>query len=249
LTVASADPWAYESEGNDDWGTIDLATGQFTYLGNSGQLLSGLGSYAGGLFGGVEGSTSLYQVDPLNGDLALVGTGSYSYWDTGSTLTGLYGTDRAGDVFSIDPNTGAQTLIGNDGIQDDVTVLGMSSGGSDLYISAAVSGGEDLLYRIDTSNAAATEVGAVTGNPGFGAMVYDGGSLFGGGDLGGYGVYSIDPSNGSASLIAPATGMSSDFWGLAQPTSVTPAPLAALPFLAGLISHRRRRSNSSKDKV
>src|SRR5208282_1995985 len=82
--AARADSTAYMSTGSDQFGTIDLNTGVITQLGNSGQLLSGLGTVGGNIYGGVVGTSLLDQVNLTNGSLTLIGSGSMNYNDTGS---------------------------------------------------------------------------------------------------------------------------------------------------------------------
>ena len=108
--VAQADDMAYMF-GNDQFGTIDLKTGAFSIIANLTQQLIGMGVANGKLYGS-NGYGSLYQLNPANGALTLVGASTVAYNLLGSTLTGLYA--YAGlYLYSIDPNTGVATQIGN----------------------------------------------------------------------------------------------------------------------------------------
>jgi hypothetical protein len=87
---SEASPLAFATTGDDQFGVVDLSTGVFTETGNMGLRLTGLGVGAGGiLYGGGYGSGTLYSVNPLNGALTTIGSGSLTYWATGSTTSGL----------------------------------------------------------------------------------------------------------------------------------------------------------------
>ena len=65
-----------------DFGTIDLDTGVFTLLGNSGVAVAGLGVINGSLYASsLGGAGNLYTVNPANGSLTLVGSSGVSYDD------------------------------------------------------------------------------------------------------------------------------------------------------------------------
>src|SRR5579863_2523107 len=135
--LASAQtPLAYEFVGrSDSWGTIDLTTGAFSQTGNTGQLLSGLGVGPGGLlYGGLDSSGTLYQVNPANGNLTTVGTSSLAYNDFGSTTTGVYALDTRLNLYSVNTTTGATTLIGPTGLSVNATI-GLSTGSETLYFT------------------------------------------------------------------------------------------------------------------
>ena len=66
-SAAFADDFAYDFTGSNQWGTIDLNTGVFTQLGNTGTLLAGIGTLNGNYYGGQWGGSTLYQVNPANG--------------------------------------------------------------------------------------------------------------------------------------------------------------------------------------
>jgi hypothetical protein len=98
------DIFAYESTGSDQFGTIDLNTGAFSLIGlttsgGGNVLLTGLGEIGSAIYGGLNGGSTLYQVNPSTGALTTVGNGSSNYLDTGSTLTALYGLDSNLDLF------------------------------------------------------------------------------------------------------------------------------------------------------
>jgi hypothetical protein len=209
--LASAQtPTAYEFVGgSDNWGTIDLATGAFSQTGNSGQLLSGLGVGPGGLlYGGLDNSGTLYQVNPTNGSLTSVGTSNLKYNDFGSTTSGVFAVDTSLNLYSVNTTTGATTLIGPTGLSVNSTI-GFSTGSETLYFT---NGATAILYSINTSTGAATEIGN-TGVDNIGAMVFENGTLYAGSNSPSVSVYTLDPATGTGTFVATASA--GKFWGLA----------------------------------
>lgn len=116
-----ADTIAYAGSSSGAFGTIDLNTGAFTLLGNSGQPLAGLAVANGSIFATSyhAANGTLFEVSQTDGSLTTVGSATgILYDDFGSTTTGLYAVGLSGtqDLYSIDPTTGAATLIGPTGL-------------------------------------------------------------------------------------------------------------------------------------
>src|SRR5689334_1344817 len=106
--VARADDIAYAIAG-PQFGTINLNTGVFSLIGNTGVQLGGLGVAGGKLYAGTAvglPGPALYQINMTNGSLTKIGNSSISYAAFGSTLYGLYASDGAGYLYNIDPSTG-----------------------------------------------------------------------------------------------------------------------------------------------
>jgi hypothetical protein len=100
---------------------VDLSTGAYTLRGNSGgPAISGLGGYQGGIYAGAyvfgPQPNALYQINPTNGSMTLIGVSTEPYMDIGSTTNGLYKFGYNGNLYSINVTTGASTLIGATGI-------------------------------------------------------------------------------------------------------------------------------------
>ncbi len=208
VAASAQDPMAYEFVGgSDNWGPIDLTTGAFSQTGNTGELLSGLGVGPGGLlYGGLDASGTLYQVNPANGTLTTVGTSSVAYNDFGSTTSGVYALDTSGNLYSVNTTTGATTLIGPTGLNVSFTI-GLSTGSETLYFTDGAT-----LYSINTSTGAATEIGN-TGIGGVGALVYENGTLYAGANRPSVALYTLDPATGVATFVADVSAGA--FWGLA----------------------------------
>lgn len=175
---AKADDFAYAevSEGSL-WGTVDLTTGTFTQLGTNAGLI-GLGEVGGTIYGvgvmGGHGTGTLYRVNPLDGSLTTVGTGAASFDMIGSTATGLYGIDYSMNLYSIDPTTGADTLIGSTGLSlPDHN--GLSTGANGLYVFAQYGAAAPNMYSINLLTGGATLAGSSAAVFG---PVYENGHLY-----------------------------------------------------------------------
>ena len=217
---------AYEVLSGSEFGVIDLGTGAFTYIGNSGEQLAGLGVYGGTLYGGLAyidskgGGNTFYQVNVATGALTAVGNGSALLNDFGSTLSGLYGIDTDGNLYSVDPSTGVDTLVGATGLGAPSSTVGLSTNSNTLYYSFGSN-----LYTLNTSTGAATLVGAL-GASQDGAMVYEGGSLYAGINSP-LSIDTVNPSTGAATSGPAVAGTVEAFWGLAPDSvsvSSTPEP-------------------------
>jgi hypothetical protein len=212
-----SDIMSWEVNGAEQFGSIDLNTGVFTITGSESTQLSGLGVSGGMLFGGGYAGNTLFSINTSTGALTSVGTGSITYNDFGSTLSGLYAIGSDGDLYSINAANGASTLIGSPGLSINSITTGLSTNSSTLYYSV---GGE--LYTLNTTTGAATPVGA-TGNSGAGAMVFEAGSLWAGVNSP-LSVETLNTSTGTATPGATVSGTAAVFWGLAPDPVPSSAP-------------------------
>ncbi len=135
---AKADDRAHAAVSDGTFGVVDLTTGAFSLLGNTGGLV-GLGEVGGKLYGiGLRNRghcNTLYTVNPADGSLTLVGNGSACFGNFGSTTAGLFGLDYSMNLYSVDPTTGASALIGPTGLSLPFHG-GLSNGSSTLYLTA-----------------------------------------------------------------------------------------------------------------
>ena len=233
---AQANVLAYESSFSD-FGMIDLTTGQYTFIGNAGQTLAGLGNYGGNLYAGINTGTNFYQVNPADGSLTFIGNSGVSIVATGSTTGGVYELGFDQNLYSVNLINGALTLIGNTGIPI-VSPVGMSANGPNLYINS-----QSSLYLVSTSTGAVSLIGS-TSPAQFGTMVYIDGIYYAGTATDApYKVFTFDPN--TAAVLTSLNSNSPLFWGLAP--VVTPLP-AAFPLFAaglgalGLLGWRRKRA-------
>jgi hypothetical protein len=207
---AKGDPFAYMIAGNSDFGVIDLKTGVFTLCGNSGVLQAGLGLGPDGtIYGGAWKGTTISTVNPSNGTLTTIGNTSFQIWAFGSTSKGrLWAMDMPGNLYSINPATGAGTLVGPTGVAfNQSETYGVSAASSKFYVSNGTN-----FYSVSAKNGKTKTVGPESST--FGAFVSIKGVLYGGGDTSPFSVYTVNTTNGSDTLVAPLTGEADDFWGL-----------------------------------
>jgi hypothetical protein len=215
-SVARADESAYMATGTGQFGTIDLTTGVFSPLGNTGQTLAGLAVVGTTLYGTSYHTApgTLYQVNTTNGSLTSVGTASIDYDCFGATPNGLYALDTSANLYSINPSTGAATLIGPTGFALGFgSWRGLSTNASVLFFANAAN-----LYTLNTTTGAPTLVGNM-GGPQMGAMVMEGGVLYGGVDSlspqVGASVDTINTVTGAATTGPGLTGTTGTFYALA----------------------------------
>ncbi|MDQ2842772.1 MAG: lactonase family protein [Acidobacteriota bacterium] len=192
---AFADNMAWDAVGNNQFGKLDLSTGNFSPISNFGFTAAGLGQIGDVLYTAIEGGNTLYAVNTNTGALSTVGNASLTYFAFGSTNSGLYMVDTVGGLWKIDPTSGASTLIGSTHLLTGSNVVGISSGSDVLYLSV----GADV-YTINTKTGASTLIGN-TGATDFGALVSENGTLYGTSVVLTNSVYSFNPSLGTASLI------------------------------------------------
>jgi hypothetical protein len=175
--IVQADNFAYMGTVAGEFGTLNLNTGVYSVLGNSGQTLAGMAVTNGQIFASSYHPTGkLFTVNPANGTLAPVGnTTAMVYDDFGSTTSGLYaiGTDAA--LYSINAATGAETYVGPTGLSFG-TWRSLSTNSNTLYFANGPN-----LYTINRNTGAASLVGDM-GGPQIGALLEEAGQLYGGTD-------------------------------------------------------------------
>ena len=203
----------YGITGGGVFGTLNLNSGAWSQLGNSGVELAGLGGFGGGVYGGIYNGGTLYQVNLSNGNLTAIGTCSVNYAGFGSTISSLYGIDFASNgrnLYSVNAGNGSCMPIGP--IGGPPCNVGVSSGGSTLYF-ACDTGSGSVLYSINTSNGIATPIGN-TGVSDIFAMIVTSGVLYATTEAGA--LYTLNTTNGAATFVADTEP---DLFGMALPTT------------------------------
>src|SRR5262249_9162635 len=158
---------------------------------NSHQTLAGLAVHDGTIFGTSYhiSSGALYKVNRSNGALTLVGASSISYDDFGYTSDGaMYAVGLDTKLYSINANTGAATLIGPTGLSFGAS-RSLSINADSLFFANGSN-----LYTLNTTTGAATLVGSTSG-PQLGAMLMEGGTLYGGDNTPGLRVGQLDTAS------------------------------------------------------
>ena len=126
---ASATPLVYVVTLSQQFGTVDLATGKFSPIGNGmPDFLSNLVWWKGTLLtlttGGANPPGSLAKINPATGQETIIGqTGlGFNAFDLGEVRGKLYLTDFGGNIYSVDPESGVATAITATGIPPDPTI-------------------------------------------------------------------------------------------------------------------------------
>jgi len=194
-----ADTVVYAIRAGGAVGTLDLNTGVFSQVTSTPVPFSGLGEYAGVMYGANGGCDCLFQFNPATAATTIapqtfnqvdngVPNGFGAINGLGSTTAGLFVIGAAAGgvniLYSVDPVSGHPTMIGATGViaGGGVGTLSASVDSNKLYWEVQVNC-TDTLYSINTSTGAATTVGSVTvcfpsptGNPS--ALVLTGGTLW-----------------------------------------------------------------------
>jgi hypothetical protein len=244
---------AYMITSAEQFGTVNLSTGAFTFLGttqvgSTPEPLQGLGEAGGVLYGGGGANDdTLYSINTANGSLTSIGaSATIDYAGFGSTLSGLYALSTTGGLYSVNPTNGATTLIGLN-VTNGGT-LALSTGSSTLYLAEFFNSAYNL-YTLNTTTGAATLVGLTS--TAIGALMWDGVStLYGGQDTPfPLKVDTLSTSNGSVTTGPGLTGSSSNFGGFA-PLLTTPEP-ATWSFLGtgiGILALMKYRIRKRADR-
>ena len=184
------------------------------------------GFFTGNIFDAVTGASlnlSVVTNDAFQG-LEYVGDTLYAAGWSGANAT----------LYTLDPNSGLGTPIGDTGFGNPINGLAYDVNTNIMYAS---SGRTQELYTIDLSNGALNfigNMGITVGSIEFGSN----GLLYGGGGQNNASeIFTVDPATGESTVIG-RTGLGTTVTGL----TLLPAPSSlALLGLGGLVASRRRR--------
>lgn len=202
---ASAAPLIYVVTSNQQFGTVDLATGEFHQIGPATpEPLANLVWAPGGTLLTLSVSGNLDRINPATGEVTVIGqTGlGINSFDLAEVRGKLFATDLSNNIYSVNPETGAATFLRITGIppdpaypftfNNDGTINlcdeGLYGVGGVLYATfdaftlnpgnlALTPTVSPALYRIDPSSGSATFVGNTALN--LGSTVDVNGRLYG----------------------------------------------------------------------
>jgi hypothetical protein len=215
-------------------GTLDTVTWVFTQIRNSGPGLDGL---AFDVFGNLDAvglgsapNIDFDRVDPATGNVTFVaktnnqsGAASLASKPGGGTL---YLADHI-NLYTVDPLTGAATVIGSDGIPPAAHNLFDIGFGPDGVLYGFYT---TTLYRFNTGTGVATVIGS-TGFPIYDLFPADG-ILYGLDNSAN--LFSVNTSTGAATLLRHINGINGTVFGTAVAASPTPEPHTGIS-AAGLL--------------
>jgi len=117
-------------------------------------------------------------------------------------IAGDFGAD-AGRFFTIDPATGAESLVGdaNNGLGEGYSGLAYDGAGSTMYAASATCGSASHLWTIDRATGAPTAVGEITGAACIVAIAVNAQGEMYGLDIVTDSLFAIDKTTGAAALI------------------------------------------------
>jgi hypothetical protein len=236
------------------FGTVDLNTGAFTSLGTISPAVgvTGLGVAGGTLYTDNNGAGTLDSINTSNGALTVIGSsGGVPMSNFGATTTGLYFIDAfTQDLYSINPLRAAPTLIGSTGLTISGPGTALSTNSGTLYFDWFGS-----LYTVNTTTGLATLVGPNVLSSSVYALLFEGGTLYGGVDACGTGGICFDTVNtgtGALTLGPTPAALMQGILGLAPDPLTTgtvgtpePATWSLLAFaLVALLFGRRRLASA-----
>jgi hypothetical protein len=201
VVPASADA-VYVVNSNNQFGTVDLGTGAFRQIGpNTPEAEGGLVPVPNGSLLTLTASGSLDAINPRTGLTTVIGpTGlgdcsmptSPCGPTSANTIAGLagviYGTDYAGNLYTVNPATGRATLIGPTGIPP-VTFVPLSTpnpDGSLNFFGEGLFAANGKLYALFETGTVNFTTGAIT------PIISDS-------------LYQIDAATGATTVVAPIT--------------------------------------------
>jgi len=190
VSSASASPimWVHDSDGT--LGTVDVATGVATPIGQMAQVMTDIAfDPSGNLFGLTFGQ--LFSINSTTAAITLIGNhgiagGNALVFGADGTLYGAGNSST--NLFTINPGTGASAVVGN---------MGFASGG-DLAFNGGnfyLASGSSQLVRVNPVTGAGVLVGNFGVNNVFGLATGDDGLLYA---VAGTNVYTVNTATGAA---------------------------------------------------
>jgi len=236
MSCFSADVTLWVDDANGEIGKVDVTTGAVTLVGNSGRILTDIAFDPNGNLFGID-QNNLYRINTTNGAATVVGAlnpaipvvpsnigdipANSLVFSSGGTLY-----TATNQLYTVDPNTGADTRVG---------ALGGTfiSAGDLAFVNGTLflSDTQDRLLSVSPNTGVATLIGNMGVSNVFGLATPDNLTLYG---VAGTSVYTLNPTNGSATLAVNFGGhglgqaFGEAFISESSPTNPTPEPSSVL---------------------
>jgi hypothetical protein len=253
--LASAAPlhasYVYLADSANEFGTLNLTTGVFTLIAVQSDPVSGMGFAPGGIMYGIgsafgtDDPAQVYEIDPLNAAMTVLGSVLPS--DYGATvgadglIYALSGDDFA-IFYTVDPaGLSVHTINANLGFG----INGWTAfDGGQLYTTSGTT-----LERIDPTSGVITPVGDSGVGIEAGSVVD--GILYGiaTDNSNVSSLYSLDPTTGAATLLLTITGMNSGAYVTAIAAPVPEPSAFWLAAVCLLLPVFRRRANPVRSRT
>ena len=200
-TGALAAPILWISDGGGRLGTVDVATGTASLVGNMGRAMFDIAFDSVGNLWGIDGVNRLYSINSSTAAATLVGATG-----TGFIYSLVFGPGgvlyaAGSSLYSLNTSTGVGTQIGAAGngynSSGDLAFVGGT-----LYLSSDPSA-NDSLWSINTTTGQGFNIGAIGANAVFGLATPDNVTLYG---LSGTTVLSINTATGAGTTVVNYSG-------------------------------------------
>ncbi len=158
------------NQSTNRFGTIDLLSGNFTKIASFGSMLINDIAYCptNGTLYGISNTTALVTFNKTNGAITRVGSLSVSGIESLAfrySDGALFGATSS-KLYTVNPANGTATLVGNYGSPINLGTTGQNirfAQDGNLYVSNTSTNTD--IYRINTTNGAATRMGQAVGFP------------------------------------------------------------------------------------
>lgn len=193
----SAAPVLWVGDGDGTLGTVDVATGTATVVGQMPVTMTDIAFDPSGNLWGIT-FTQLYQINPTTAAATLVGNLGTS---ANSLVFGADGTlyTANSSLFTVNTSTGAASLIGGGGRYGSSGDLAFIGG--NLYLSSV----GDNLFAINTATGVGTLVGPIGFSSVFGLATDNNIDLYG---ITGTNVLGISTATGAGTILVNYAGTS-----------------------------------------
>lgn len=196
---ASASPTLWIDDGSGVLGTVDVATGSASVVGNMGVIMTDIAFSPTGTLYGIS-FNSLYTINTttaaatLIGGLGLTGANALVFGSDGTLYTAAFNTTN---LYTVSTLTGAAISIGNIGFN---SAGDLAFNGGNFYLSSTTN-------QLVSINLSGTVSGSAVGPLGFfnvfGLATADNGTLYG---VSGQNVFSVNTATGAGTLVSSYAG-------------------------------------------